>query len=180
MTIEIVQIREEHIEEFHATLDVVARERCYLAFLEAPPIAATRQFVRRNIAEGYPHLVVLDGGRVAGWCDVTAADRPTMRHVGVLGLGLLPQWRGRGLGERLMRDAVEAARAFGFTRVELSVRDDNRRAIALYGRLGFAVEGRKRKANKVGEAYHDLVMMALLFDERRPVSERPLRQHHES
>ena len=33
MTIEIVQIREEHIEGFRATLDVVARERCYLMAL---------------------------------------------------------------------------------------------------------------------------------------------------
>ena len=37
-----------------------------------------------------------------------------MRHCGVLGMGLLPAWRGRGLGERLMRQALEAARAFGF------------------------------------------------------------------
>ena len=33
--IEIVPIAEAHIESFHRTLDVVARERRYLAFLEA-------------------------------------------------------------------------------------------------------------------------------------------------
>ena len=42
MTIDIVPIREDLIDSFHAALDVVCRERVYLAFLEAPPIEATR------------------------------------------------------------------------------------------------------------------------------------------
>jgi ribosomal protein S18 acetylase RimI-like enzyme len=169
--IEIVQIREEHIDGFHAALDVVCRERIYLAFLEAPPLDSTREFVRRNMAKGYPQRVALDGDRVVGWCDVTPPDRPTMQHCGVLGLGLLPEWRGRGLGERLLREALDASRAFGFSRVELSVRQDNRRAIALYRRLGFAREGLKKRAILVDGAFHDLVLMALLFDARREVSD---------
>ncbi len=180
MTIELMQVREEHIEGFRAAVDAVARERRYLALLEAPPLEQTRQFVRRNIANGYPHVVALDEGRVVGWCDVPPPERATMQHAGVLGVGLLPAWRGRGLGERLMRRTPEAARAFGFARVELTVREDNGRAIALYERLGFAVEGCKRRALKVDDTFHDLVMMALLFDDARQVPERPAPPHHES
>jgi len=63
MSVTIASIREAHIEGYHAALDVVARERRYLTFLEAPPIATSRRFVVRNIAEGYPQLVALDGDR---------------------------------------------------------------------------------------------------------------------
>ena len=164
MSIDILPIAEAHIEGFHAALDVVARERAYLAFLEAPPIEETRKFVARNIAKGYPQLVALDGDRVVGWCDVLPIERPVSRHCGVLGLGLLPAYRGRGLGERLMRAALQAARACGLSRIELSVRADNTRAIALYTRLGFETEGRKRRAFLVDGTYHDLIVMALLFD----------------
>ncbi len=163
--IEIVQIREEHIDGFHAALDVVCRERMYLAFLEAPPVASTREFVRGNIAGGIPQLVALDGGRVVGWCDVMPLDRPTMRHCGVLGMGVLPQWRGRGLGERIARRALEASRDVGFSRVELTVRHDNAPARALYRKLGFEEEGRNRRALLVDGVFHDLIMMALLLDE---------------
>lgn len=144
MPIEIMQIRNEHIESYHATLDVVARERAYLALLEAPPIEATQEFVRSNIAKGCPHLVAVEDGRVIGWCDVTPVGRPTMQHCGVLGMGLLPDRRGRGLGRELMRRTIEAARAFGLARVELTVRDDNAPAKALYRELGFEVEGARR------------------------------------
>ena len=164
MTIDIVPIREDLIGSFHAALDVVCRERIYLAFLEAPPIESAREFVRDNIAKGQPQLVALEGDHVVGWCDVTPMHRPTMRHCGVLGMALLPAWRGRGLGERLMRQALEAARAFGFSRVELTVRHDNIRAQALYRKVGFEVEGRKRSAVLVDGVFHDLVVMALLFD----------------
>ena len=53
-TIEIVPIAESHIEGFHRDLDIVALERRYLAFLEAPPIESTRAFVLGNIKRREP------------------------------------------------------------------------------------------------------------------------------
>jgi hypothetical protein len=57
MTIDIVPIREDLIDGFHAALDAVCRERIYLAFLEAPPIEETRAFLRGNMAKGTPQLL---------------------------------------------------------------------------------------------------------------------------
>lgn len=47
--------------------------------------------------------------------------------------------RGRGLGEALVRAAVERARARGCRRIELDVNEDNRPARDLYARLGFSL-----------------------------------------
>jgi ribosomal protein S18 acetylase RimI-like enzyme len=46
-------------------------------------------------------------------------------------------WRGRGVGEALMRHALGAFLARGVTAVELKVHAENERAVRLYGRLGF-------------------------------------------
>jgi ribosomal protein S18 acetylase RimI-like enzyme len=164
MTIDIVPIREDLIEGFHAALDAVCRERIYLAFLEAPPIEETRAFLRGNMARGAPQLVATTADRVVGWCDVNPNERPTMRHGGVLGIGLLGEYRGRGLGEKLMLMTLEAAHTFGLTRVELSVRHDNARALRLYRKVGFEIEGQKRRAVLVDGVYHDLIFMGLLLD----------------
>jgi RimJ/RimL family protein N-acetyltransferase len=164
MPVTIARISEAHIEGYHAALDVVARERRYLTFLEAPPIEVSRRFVVRNITEGYPQLVALDGDRVVGWCDVVPKDWPSTRHCGSLGMGLLPDWRGRGVGRRLIERTLEAARTFPLARVELAVRADNGGAMALYRRVGFEEEGRRRRAVRVDGVYYDDVVMAVLLD----------------
>jgi len=63
-----------------------------------------------------------------------------------------------------MRATIERARMIGLTRIELSVREDNRSAAALYRKFGFEVEGKQRKAILLDGAYENLIGMALLFD----------------
>jgi ribosomal protein S18 acetylase RimI-like enzyme len=161
--VEIVPIAQGHIESFHRALDIVARERRYLAFLEAPPIESTRGFIFNNIEHGYPQLVALPAGEVVGWCDVIPKPRPIYAHGGVLGMGLLPQFRRQGIGERLIRQSLAAAQAFGLHRIELTVREDNSNAIALYKKVGFAIEGVQRNVVQLDGEYENLILMAVLF-----------------
>ena len=162
-SVEIVPIAQDHIESFHRALDFVARERRYLSFLEAPPLESTRAFILNNIKQGYPQLVAVSAGEVVGWCDIIPNQRPIHAHGGVLGMGLLPEFRGQGLGDRLIRQTLAAARVFGLSRVELSVRESNAGAIALYKRVGFEIEGLQRNATRVEGVYENVVLMAILF-----------------
>src|SRR5712672_4563110 len=75
MTVQFRQIRIDDTEGFRAAVDVVARERRYLALLEAPPPEQERAFVKRNVEHGYPQIVALMGDRVVGWCNVPPASR---------------------------------------------------------------------------------------------------------
>ena len=161
--VEIVPIAQGHIDGFHRALDIVARERRYLAFLEAPPIESTRAFVLNNIKHGHPQFVALSACEVVGWCDVKPLDRPIQAHRGVFGVGLLPQFRSQGIGTRLIRSALAAARAFGLHRVELTVREHNTGAIELYKKQGFEIEGVQRDAVLVDGVYENVVCMAVVF-----------------
>jgi ribosomal protein S18 acetylase RimI-like enzyme len=161
--IEIVPIAQGHIEGFHRALDIVARERRYLAVLEAPPIESTRAFVLNNIKHGHPQFVAISAGGVVGWCDVKPLDRPIQAHRGVFGMGLLPQFRGQGIGTKLIRSALAASRAYGLRRVELTVREHNTGAIELYKKEGFAIEGVQRDAVLVDGVYENVVCMAILL-----------------
>ena len=163
ITYRIVPIAEEHIPGFRAAVDTVARERKYLAFLEAPPLEDVARFVCDNIAHRYPQFIVLSAAIVAGWCDVIPnRSRVIYSHCGTLGIGLLPDFRGKGIGRELMRRTLEAAFAFGLTRIELTVRETNTNAIALYRKLGFETEGFHRNAVRIDGRYENLYSMALL------------------
>jgi ribosomal protein S18 acetylase RimI-like enzyme len=160
----VVPMSEEYIDGFHEVLDGVARERRYLTFLEAPPLEEARRFVRRNIREGYVQHVALVEDKVVGWCDALPIDRPTRAHTGILGIGVLAEFRGRGIGTALIRETLKKARASGLTRIELSVREGNASVIGLYERFGFVHEGVQRKAIRMDGMYENLICMGLLLD----------------
>ena len=68
MEFSIERIAPEHVQGLHRALAVVARERKYLALLEAPALERTRQFVTNNIEKGFPQFVALAANDVVGWC----------------------------------------------------------------------------------------------------------------
>ena len=113
---------------------------------------------------GVQMLAVRSNDVVVGWCDIVRNPLEGFRHVGRLGMGLLPHYRGQGLGKRLTVETIRAARLAGIERVELEVFASNERAVALYRKLGFVTEGVKRRARKLDGQYDDNVVMAL-FDE---------------
>ena len=77
-------------------------------------------------------------------------------------MGLLPKYRGQGIGRRLMRRSLDTALAFGFTRIELTVRETNVNAITLYEHFGFETEGLHRKAVRIDGRYENTLSMAFV------------------
>ena len=164
MSIAIVPISEATIDGYNACLSAVAQERRWLGFVESADLERSRAFARKNLEVGNPHVVALDDTRVVGWCDITRNELEGFRHCGRLGMGVLKEYRGQGIGERLMRTALDRARLIGLERVELDVYASNGPAIKLYEKLGFVHEGFHRRARKLDGYYDDLVSMALLFE----------------
>jgi ribosomal protein S18 acetylase RimI-like enzyme len=157
----IVPMAEDHIPSFWECLDAVARERRYLALTNAPEPDSVRDFIRAALARGVPQFVALDHARVVGWCDVFPHEKEGFTHGGRLGMGLLPEYRRRGIGRQLAIKAIKRAREIGLERIELEVFASNQSAVALYLSLGFAFEGTKQKCRKIDGVYDDLIQMAL-------------------
>lgn len=153
---------EVHFSGLYAAIDSVAREAKFLAFLKAPPREESWRFFKNIVDNDLCQLVALQGEAVVGWCDILPVIGETRAHIGVLGIGLLPHARHQGLGAKLLEATLARAWQKGFTRIELSVREDNLNAKALYERYGFVNEGMRRRASLVQGEYRDMYAMALL------------------
>ena len=160
----IVSISEAHAESYRACLDIVAREKRYLAQIEALPLERIQAFVKESVANDSVQYVALDRGRVVGWADVFPGWAHALKHAGSLGMGVHPAYRGQGLGRRLLQACIDKAWRKGLVRIELEARADNARAIGLYESLGFRHEGLRRRALCFDGQYFDAVAMALLKD----------------
>lgn len=151
----------DDVEAFNHVVGMVARERRYLRFVDAPPMESTADFLRSGLAAGNPHPAATVEGKIVGWCDVCRHTFEIERHGGRLGIGLLPDYRGHGIGKALMTVAIAAADARSFERIDLTVFAGNARAIRLYERFGFVREGVMRKSARFGDGdYRDVVLMA--------------------
>jgi putative acetyltransferase len=81
----------------------------------------------------------------------------------MLGISVAPEFHGRGVGSALMQTMCAYADGWGhFLRIELEVFTDNARAIALYQRFGFRVEGTYRAYALRDGVYADALAMARL------------------
>ncbi len=138
-------------------------EQRYILLLKAPPAEQVGAFVAENVSRQVPQVFAVDGDRVVGWCDIVPHGRETIRHVGELGMGVLKEYRGQGIGARLLRHCLDWAKEIGLERVELEVFASNLAAIELYKKFDFAIEGTKRRARKQAGSYEDIVVMGLLY-----------------
>lgn len=158
----IVPVAEEHAPGYRACLDAVAREKRYLAQIEALPIERIEGFVKESVATDAVQFMALDSGKVVGWADIFPSWAYAVAHSGSLGMGVLAEYRGLGIGRRLLEACIAKAWAKGITRVQLEVRADNERAIGLYKALGFSQEALKRQAMRFDGVYFDALQMSLL------------------
>jgi ribosomal protein S18 acetylase RimI-like enzyme len=80
----------------------------------------------------------------------------------IMGVFTKPDYRGQGVGSRLLRTLIDTAKT-SFERLVLTVDAENAAAISLYKRLGFNVYGIEPRARKYDGCYRDMVLMVLPF-----------------
>ena len=157
--IEIIYANEKYFPSFHQALSIVAKERVYIEMIEAPPLEKVASFQKDLISKNGPVYYAINGDKVVGWCDVFPEENPRQSHRGGLGMGILPEYRGKGIGSQLLQKVIEHAKTFGLEKIELNVYTSNVSAVALYKKFGFEQEGLIKKYRKLDGQYFDCLAM---------------------
>lgn len=87
-------------------------------------------------------LVAEVDGRLIGYSRCEGRDLKRFLHKVEFGLGVSKDFWGYGVGKNLMKETISWADANGIKKIELcGVLETNEKAIELYKRLGFEIEG---------------------------------------
>lgn len=114
----------------------------------------------------YVTIVHKETGRFMGMTALKV-DVPKNRDA-ELGICIGKEWWGNGYGTEIMEWLVGYAfEGMGFRRLSLGVFQSNKRAIALYDKLGFVREGAKREALLDEGKWVDIIWMGILETEYR-------------
>lgn len=106
-------------------------------------------------------LVAEQNGFVVGHLDFCNGHRNRIAHTGEFGMAIVSEWRGMGIGTLLVGALLEWAKNHErIEKIGLNVHSTNLVAIALYKKMGFEVEGvRKRELRYGPKHYVDTVVM---------------------
>jgi ribosomal-protein-alanine N-acetyltransferase len=118
-----------------------------------------------DILKDFPStfLLALDGSRVVGYimCRIEYGLSMTKRfglakkgHI--ISIAVLEEYRSRGIGSKLIKEALEEIRKGSGKECYLEVRTTNRGAIELYERLGFKVSSTLHGYYKDGESAYTM------------------------
>ncbi len=113
---------------------------------------------------GNSAVIVADSdGELAGYVELTGGSFRRNRTTAYLVIGVLAEAGGQGIGSGLLAEARRWAAAHGVHRLELTVMAHNHRAIGLYERMGFSVEGRRSQCLVVDGRFVDEFYMAMII-----------------
>lgn len=133
--------------------------------------AQEKEFIERVSSIGYNHasfaVETLADGRLIGGCGLehqSAEDRSAVLGIAI---GDKASWDG-GYGTDTMRTLCRVGfEVMNLHRIQLDVYASNERAIHVYEKVGFTIEGRRRDAVYARGQYEDVIVMGLLEGELR-------------
>ncbi|AUM96945.1 TPA: GNAT family N-acetyltransferase [Clostridium botulinum] len=112
------------------------------------------------------HLLVAeikeeDEKKIVGVIGLNVNSNPRTRHTASLGMMVHKAYQGTGIGKKLMSEILDLADNWlMLVRIELGVFTDNEKAIKLYEKFGFKIEGTKKYAAIKNGRYADEYIMA--------------------
>lgn len=162
---EILPMSLPYLEGFWRVLDLVAREGLWLELTAAPALEVLKKLVSDDIALNNALYIATQDANVLGWCAIIREARSFRTHRGKVAMGIHSDFRGQGLGRKVLERCMDHAEANGIGRIELSVYAHNIGAKSLYEKLGFEVEGVHHKTRFLDGRYFDTIDMARLNHE---------------
>lgn len=152
--IQIRGLKQEDVTEMLSFINEISKEETYIR-LQGEQLTMDEEvryvddFIRR-IGEGSAvKLLAFNGKTLIGVSDVYLKDK-IEKHIGVFGITIKKEWRGKGVGQELMKKTLfEATQKIkGLKIIELGVFANNPIAKKMYEKMGFVEYGRLPKGIK--------------------------------
>lgn len=111
-------------------------------------------------------LLACMGQKIIGVVSVKGSEQYRISHVGEVGISILKDYWGLGLGTMLLEEVLIWVKENGVLfRLELDVQTRNERAVHLYQKMGFEIEALMKRGARTDDGdFLDVYRMSLLID----------------
>jgi len=108
------------------------------------------------------HLLAFTDKKIVGLGSLNQDLGGWKRHIGRFNVHTLPEYRGKGIGRKMVHEIIDVARHSGLMWLEAELFDKQRAAIKMFGLLGFSDLLRLRDYVKdMQSVTHDYILMGM-------------------
>ena len=101
--------------------------------------------------------------KIVGMCSIEGINKIRIKHRVDLAITVLKNYWGNKIGEKLIDYAIDYCKSNCIKKIELTVRIDNERALKLYKKFGFEIEGEIKNFIYLNGNYYNCYFMGLLL-----------------
>ena len=163
-----IKIREIEVEDYKELLDFMKKVKGETNFLLGYPdeIKLSYEDEKEHIkkvktSETSNYFVVMKNNKMIGCIGFNGNTARKMKHYGTIGISVLKEYWGRGVATALLEKLISWAKEKGIKKINLDVFENNERAIKLYEKFGFKLEGCIEDGIFDGENYINLLVYGL-------------------
>lgn len=156
--------------ELLQALKIIGSETPYLV-MDEKGMEMTSKEMSDNLATLYESpnnilMVALADEKVIGAASVKASSKRRMSHIGEIGISILKEYWGFGLGSLMMEELIQWAKESNIIRrLELTVQHRNQRAVHVYEKIGFKTEAIMARGAKTDDGnFLDVHLMSMIID----------------
>jgi len=163
-----IKIREIEVEDYKELLDFMKKVKGETNFLLGYPdeIKLSYEDEKEHIkkvktSETSNYFVVMKNNKMIGCIGFNGNTARKMKHYGTIGISVLKEYWGRGIATTLLEKLISWSKEKGIKKINLDVFENNERAIKLYEKFGFKLEGCIEDGIFDGENYINLLVYGL-------------------
>ena len=163
-----IEIREIEVEDYKELLDFMRKVKGETNFLLGYPdeIKLSYEDEKEHIkkvksSETSNYFVVMKNSKIIGCIGFNGNIARKMKHYGTIGISVLKEYWGRGIATALLEKLISWSKEKGIKKINLDVFENNERAIKLYEKFGFKLEGCIEDGIFDGENYINLLVYGL-------------------
>ncbi|KAB2334513.1 GNAT family N-acetyltransferase [Cytobacillus depressus] len=163
-------IREIHIDDAENFINLIKDVEAEADFMlmgagerKTTPEQQRKQLERMEHQSNSTIFVAEEEGKLVGYLIAIGGSARRTQHSAYLVIGILENFRGKGIGTALFQNLEKWAMNHNISRLELTTVTQNEAGVALYKKIGFEIEGTKRNSLIIdGKPYDEYFMAKLL------------------
>lgn len=160
--------RQNDLKELVKVMREVAEEDAYLTAGSVAGLLDSEEVIfRNNDRESRIFFVATIDDDVVGWAHLRSPNLAKLGHTAELTMGVLQEYRGHGIGSRLLEHGLEWAESNGYEKVYQSLPATNQDGVRFLERHGWETEAIRKAHFKIADEYVAEQQMSIML--RDPV-----------